>query len=118
MAKQGIICDRETYYATHLGMQREGNILSTILPAQLLPSGRLRIVNSYDKKKIVGFDQTDELMTVYASSGQRKHKKAWKGVMLSLFVRILYNAYIRYQNNISDTPVNSRVKFIQEVFEE
>lgn len=89
-------------------------MLSTLLPAQELPSGRPKIVNTYNKN-MGGVDMTDALMKAYG--GQRKHKKPWKKIVLYLFSRILHNAYILYEKNTADTPVKSRLRFIQDVIE-
>ena len=89
-------------------------MLSSALPAQNLPSGRPRIVNSYNKN-MGAVDTTDALMKAY--SGQRKHKKPWKKVVLHLFNRILQNSFILYQKNSSETPLKTRLKFIQEIIE-
>ena len=89
-------------------------MLSTFHSAQELPSGRPKIVNSYNKN-MGGVDTTDSIMKAY--SGQRK-KKVHKKIILHLFHRILHNAYILYQKNTSDNPVKSRVKFVQSIVED
>ena len=89
-------------------------MLSTFHSAQELPSGRPKLVNSYNKN-MGGVDTTDAIMKAY--SGQRKNKKVHKKVILHLFHRILHNAYILYQKNTCDIPVKSRVKFLQSVVE-
>ncbi|CAG2245712.1 unnamed protein product [Mytilus edulis] len=89
-------------------------MLSTAFSAQHLPSGRPRIVNGYNKN-MGAVDTTDAIMKAYG--GHRKNRKPWKKVVLHLFHRIVHNAYILYQKNTSDTPVKSRLRFIQEIVE-
>ncbi|XP_033761258.1 piggyBac transposable element-derived protein 4-like [Pecten maximus] len=89
-------------------------LLSTLIPAQQLPTGRPRIVQSYNKY-MGAVDLDDALMSSYCY--QRKNKKVWKKIVLNLFHRIMLNAYILYSQNTSDRPVMSRLKFIQLVVE-
>ena len=81
-------------------------MLSTALSAQDLPSGRPRLVNSYNRN-MGAVDTTDAIMKAYG--GTRKNRKPWKKVLLHLFNRIIQNAYILYQKNTTDIPVKSRL---------
>ncbi|KAJ8319539.1 hypothetical protein KUTeg_002887 [Tegillarca granosa] len=94
--------------------KRPVRMLSTYLPAQELRSGKPKIVHVYNKN-MGGVDTTDSVMKAY--SGQRKNRKTWKKVLLHLYHRILHNAYILYTKNTADTPIKSRVRFIQDVVE-
>lgn len=89
-------------------------LLSTLIPAQELPTGRPRIIQSYNKH-MGAVDMDDALLSAY--SYQRKTKKVWKKVVLNIFHRIMLNSYILYNQNTSDKPVMSRLKFIQLVVE-
>jgi len=83
-------------------------MLSTALAAQDLPSGRPRLVNSYNRN-MGAVDTTDAIMKAYG--GTRKKRKPWKKVLLHLFNRIILNAYILYQKNTTDIPVKSQLPF-------
>ncbi|KAJ8307193.1 hypothetical protein KUTeg_015277 [Tegillarca granosa] len=89
-------------------------LLSTLLPAQELPTHRPRIIQQYNKH-MGAVDLDDAILSAY--SGEHRKKKVWQKVIFHLFHRIMLNSYFLYKRNTSDNPPMSHLKFIQMVIE-
>ncbi|XP_069111345.1 piggyBac transposable element-derived protein 4-like [Argopecten irradians] len=110
MRQRDVLC---VAYKDEVG-KKPVRMLSTLLPAQDLQTGRPNIIHQYNRY-MGAVDSSDAVMSAY--SCVRRNKKVWKKVVLHLFHRIMMNAYILYKNNTTDRVV-SRLKFIQMVIED
>ncbi|XP_069129031.1 piggyBac transposable element-derived protein 4-like [Argopecten irradians] len=115
---QGTVYMRRGDYLcmSHFGEEdkKPVRMLSTILPAQDLSSGKPRAISSYNRN-MGAVDLNDGLL--YSYGKQRKCRKVWKKMLMHLFFRILMNSYILYKKNTSRQKVKSRVEYIRTVIE-
>ncbi|XP_033755737.1 piggyBac transposable element-derived protein 4-like [Pecten maximus] len=88
-------------------------LLSTILPAQELGSGKPRVIASYNTN-MGAVNMNDGILHSYGK--QRKCQKVWKKILVHLLFRILMNSYILYKENTA-LRAKSRLQYIQAVIE-